>query len=194
MPRRLEIEAGASAQGPDFSTLRFDCFDGVEIEDPTTWDIEDRAACVGNLVSSFFDRLFNGTKAQAWLWFDTGRSPLSGNVSYTKPLGSPFDPLVVNLAVPTITVEDGFVDVNTSLNVFNSTFTAGKVFASCGAPPNQGSLSLSSGVSFVTPNVDIDLGGFIEDVADLLDIDVPDEVVIPDIDFDFTVPVLTRIC
>jgi hypothetical protein len=190
VPRRLQVEAGASFETPNLN-IPFDCFDLLNLDPTDGFGVPSAIDCIVNFAGTALNRIFNGTRAKAWLRFDTGGSVLTGNASFSKPLSSPFDkPLLASLALPSITATDAFVDVDAAItNILGAIVTGGS--ASC----SGGSLNLGTGIFIATPNIPLPAAPdvFVEG-AEALGFTIPEYIDVPDIDQDIDIPILSKIC
>jgi hypothetical protein len=190
VPRRLQVEAGASFETPNLN-IPFDCFDLLNLDPTDGFGVPSAIDCIVNFAGTALSRIFNGTRAKAWLRFDTGGSVLTGNASFSKPLSSPFDkPLLASLALPSITATDAFVDVDAAItNILGAIVTGGS--ASC----SGGSLNLGTGIFIATPNIPLPAAPdvFVEG-AEALGFTIPEYIDVPDIDQDIDIPILSKIC
>lgn len=119
VPRRIELEAGASAHGP--ADYPFDCFDDSDI----TTIIGD-IACMFAYPVNYIANAIATSGAHAFVWFDTGSTNLDGTASYRTPSGIPFlDDIVLTLGVPTLNATNAYLEANLTLadiiggNLFN---------------------------------------------------------------------------
>jgi hypothetical protein len=180
IPKTVEMEFGATAQvgsGPGFESTCIDPYDDFSVDHPID-DIDNAAsivACIATFPAVWLADVVGGTGAEAQGWLNTGGEPLNASAVFTDPIGGIFTaPVVLTLALPTLTADDFYTD---------DSLTVGGGFTST----NSGSLSCTGGgLSFATsigiPEHDIDISDLVDPINDVIDTvdDLPD-VDIPDL-------------
>jgi hypothetical protein len=201
VPRKLEFEAGASAnlgQGP-----RFDCWDNIEVPRGNAAEyaaivaanaaraIGDTACTVAFPVRYAADVVL-GARAHGFVWFNTGATDLNGSAVLTipPPAGIFLEPVVITLNTPTFNANGAFLDATLSFQSIKD----GAVFTGGGSMScNGGDLNVRTAVGGWLGTLDISgVANFVNSIVP--GSPVPQTLVLPTISVPIDMDLVRSFC